>query len=231
MSAGQTPNAGGPSPVAGSPTSAIPPGGLTDHSLEAYKLLADMLKQEESAFWTRNQTFLTLNSALIVILVGVLALLSKSGGPSTPTAPVTTQSVPPPVASPASITVQQIVNQPAAVPAGPESSVLRRILVGVCLAGAALCLLWTMMITRSQGMNDYIVAYMKQLEVTYLPGIEIMRKYDELFDRKEVSFQLEVVRLRWWGTLARIFTIWVTIAGVFATLWIVLALVIGFSLV
>jgi hypothetical protein len=209
-----------------------------DHHLEAYKLLADMLKHEEAAFWTRNQTYLTLNSGLVVILIGILTLLATRAGPTAPALPVTAQTGPtPPAGQAQGITIQQIVNHPAGTPSASLPKGLGVILVVVCLMGALLCFLWTVLIRRSQAMNDYLVAHMKHLENNHLSAIEIMRKYDLLFERdggrwgpmKPVKFCQEEVRLSRWGSLIRIFQAWIVVATAFIILWIVFAACILFA--
>jgi hypothetical protein len=131
-----------------------------DHHLEAYKLLANMLKQEESVFWTRNQALLALHSALAVILVGILALKDHQG-------------------QPAPATIQQTVDQPAATGSWVRSKWVP--LSTVCSVGFALGLLWLFLIKRAEGINEYFIIHMKYLEENYLQDITIIRTYDKLF--------------------------------------------------
>ena len=134
----------------------------TYYHLEAYKLLADMYKHEESVFWTRNQALLTLNSALAVILVGILTLQNKLGSPATTSPPLTTQSIPaPPSGPPSPITIQQIVNQPVSPAAAPTSSLWPLLLI--CLVGSVLCVLWTVLIRKAEGINDHFINHMTRL--------------------------------------------------------------------
>jgi hypothetical protein len=237
------------STVAGAPVPTI------DYHLEAYKLLADMYKHEESVFWTRNQALLTLNSALAVILVGILTLQNKLGSPGTNVLPIGTQSISAPAGQPSAITIQQIVNQPTTPAAAPTSAVWVPLIL-ICLVGGLLCVLWTVLIRRAQGINDHFINHMQYLERTYLKPIENMRKYDELFDPEDPSlsglrrtFSLTGTktvifepatpdlpkdknesRLPWWGSRCRIFTTWTRLAQLFILVWIAIALWVSFNL-
>jgi hypothetical protein len=51
---------------------------VTDANLEAYKLLCDQLKHDESMFWTRFQSYLFVSSGLAALLVGLLGLVSRA---------------------------------------------------------------------------------------------------------------------------------------------------------
>jgi hypothetical protein len=218
-----------PAPVSAGAAPQSP--GATNYYLEAYKLLADMVRNEELAFGARNQLFLTLNSGLVVILFGVLTLLGKEAAPAPPAPAGTPQVVPAPSGAPAgAITIQQIVNQPAGSPAGSRPRILAVPLLAACGMGAFLCLLWTCLIKRSQGMNDYYVAHMKDLEEDRLSEIAIMRKYDALFERRtgrrwdgttQIPFKSETVKLPWWGSLLRLYNVWCWIAAGFILLWVV----------
>src|ERR1700687_2912806 len=140
------------------------PGSGPDYHLEAYKLLADMYTQEDSIFWTRNQTFLVLNSGLVAILVGILGLQSKQSPAAPSPAPVTSQSVPAaPDAPPSPITIQQIVNQPAAPPTASAPVALWLPLFSICVLGVPLCFVWMILVMRAQGVNDHLVIHMKNL--------------------------------------------------------------------
>jgi hypothetical protein len=189
-----------------------------------------MVQNEETSFWTRNQMFLTLNSALVVILFGILTLLSTEAASSAPAA--ATQSIPAPAGAQGPITIQQIVNQPAASRSGFGTKVLAAPLIAACCIGALLCVLWTGLIKRSEGMNDYLIAQMKDLEANHLSQIAIMRKYDTLFEKrtrswwggtKDVVFAGETVKLPWWGSLFRLFHVWLWIAVAFIVLWVIFA--------
>src|SRR4051794_21776935 len=130
------------------PEGSTPSAVKTAYHLEAYKLLADMIKHEESVFSTRTQTLLTLNSAMVVILVGILTFQGKQALTATAAPPVTPQatSVTPVPGSPVPITIQQIVNQPAASTAVSGPTALKVPLASICGMGVILCLLWTILI-------------------------------------------------------------------------------------
>jgi hypothetical protein len=157
--------------------------------------------------------------------------LARQGDRARPAPATTAQPVPAQPGGPqGSITIQQNVNQPAATPSGSGPRVLAVLLIAACAMGAFLCFLWTGLIKRSEGMNDYLVAHMKDLEENHLSQITNMRKYDTLFEKrtgkwwggtKEVVFKSETVKLPWWESLFRLYQVWLWTAVGFIVLWVV----------
>lgn len=213
-----------------------PPGGSppprADYALEAYKLLADMFKQEESVFWMRNQLFLLLNSGLVAILVGILGLQSKQPKPPdvTPTAPVAQPVTPAGPGQPPPVYFQQILYTPPSSPAGLRPAAVYLPLLLVSALGAVLCALWPLIVARGQVLNDHLVEHMKQLERTRLPGIDNFTKADEfLVDRLDPFGARATTRrwrrfVNWLGERMRISTAWLIIAVAFFFIWVILLL-------
>jgi hypothetical protein len=224
-----------------------PPPSGTDYHFEAYKLLADMYNCEENAFWPRNQTFLSLNSGLFAILVGILAFQGSQAPPPTSTEQTTTQSAPERQAVPPSpITIQQIVNQPVARSTQTGPRALKLPLVSVSLMSIFLCCLWIIVIKRAEGTNDHLANHMKYLEEKHLADVTNMRMYDNLLttesDRsrrrwprflrdtmsvdelttRNESGSAEAPRLPRLGSIVRVYDAWAGVAALFMALWAIL---------
>jgi hypothetical protein len=218
-----------------------------DYHLEAYKLLADMYVQEDTTFWTRNQTFLLLNSGLVAILVGILGLQSKPAPLPTSAVPATSQSVlSPPAGALSHVTTQQIVSPPTAPQPESGMTALRFPLVSICVLGFLLCFVWVLLIKRAEGLNDHLAIHMIYLEQKHLMQINNMKMLDKLFttalkaDRRWPKFwrdtmevddlrvvaandKMETPRLPRFGSFVRVYDGWVGIAFLFVGLWALLA--------
>jgi hypothetical protein len=87
-----------------------------------------------------------------------------------------------PAGPPSSITIQQIVNQPAAPLTASGPIALRLPLFSICGLGVLLCFVWMLLVMRAQGVNDHLVIHMKYLEKNYMGAtITNMTMLDKLF--------------------------------------------------
>lgn len=222
-----------------------------NYDLEAYKLLADMYKQEDSIFWTRNQMFLLLNSALITILLGIFGLQSKSSSPAATIVRFTSRTTSgAPCAAPAATYEGTI--QPSA--RDTKTIGLKVPLMFICGLGVFLCIVWMLIVQRAQGINDHLVVHMKYLEenglqkkITNMGWFDTLltrttkdkrraprflpdtHEVDGLKDVKDANGNPDTRRLPRCGSFMRIYFAWTFIAGLFVVLWTGVGFWIGFQ--
>jgi hypothetical protein len=152
-------------------------------AFEAYKILVQLLKQEDILFWRRNEITLAVNG-------GMLAIHGWF--------------------------------QSSKVPAITSSSIA--ISLAICVTGFCVCILWMLIVKRSETFYRHWYEHLKLLEKRYVEPVNIFQIADQYFSMGEMKLGEETFKLDFLSRRMRMFQVIKLVFLILAIVWVSLGI-------